>query len=88
MPARDFFCWRTGSAELIEQLGLDTSEVASISEHTYWPIASVHQNVAIKEIVEGKMQQRRNGGSSWIAHVVTNGKVVCRIQTAVYLPGL
>ncbi|WP_146259642.1 hypothetical protein [Paenibacillus dendritiformis] len=71
---------------MIEHLGLNTSGV-----HIHFGcfhIASVHQNVVIQEIVEGKMQQRRNGGSSWIAHVVTNGKVVCRIQTAVYLSGL
>ncbi|CAH8769010.1 hypothetical protein [Paenibacillus dendritiformis] len=49
---------------------------------------TVHQNVVVQQIAGGKMQQRRKWWKLELAHVVTNGKVACRIQTAVYLSGL
>lgn len=83
---------------MIEHLGLNTSgvhihfgcfHIASVHQNVVaQQNLTVHQNVVVQQIAGGKMQQRRKWWKLELAHVVTNGKVACRIQTAVYLSGL
>lgn len=80
-PGQGFFGWLTGSAEIIERLGFCIAEIVSyfgrFPVRGVW-LVEIQQNVAVQQIVGGKMQQR--GNCSLELPYATNGSVVCRIR--------